>query len=312
MFYAFRDNYLAMFKIKASSFSNRKYFKWIEINSELAALPENLCCIWSSTRDFRKRKFYFTCNHRYGIELRTGRKLLHVILCILLAGDVATNPGPCSFIPNSDAKYSSDLKVLYLNARSLKSFVSIDDNPTNKVCKITLLQELVHSRGSYEVICICETWLNNTVLDAKLLPEFDIFRRDRTVKAGGGVLIAVKEGLQASRRFDLERVGVELIVIQLSKANNKPVIIYVYYRPPGFCSDGLILLNNSLLSNQESNCIVLVGDFNLPSISWSDNHSTPVNSGCADGELLCELIGDNFLEQFVEGREQFVDTNSPP
>ena len=111
----------------------------------------------------------------------------------------------------------------------------------------------------------------------------------------------MKEGLQASRRFDLERVGVELIAIQLSKANNKPVIIYVYYRPPGFCSDGLLLLNNSLLSNQESNCIVLVGDFNLPSISWSDNHSTPVNSGCADGELLCELIGDNFLEQFVEG-----------
>ena len=62
----------------------------------------------------------------------------------------------------------------------------------------------------------------------------------------------MKEGLQASRRFDLERVGVELIVIQLSKANNKPVIIYVYYCPPGSCSDGLLLLNNSLLSNQES------------------------------------------------------------
>ena len=45
----------------------------------------------------------------------------------------------------------------------------------------------------------------------------------------------------------------------------------------------------------------MVGDINLPSISWSDNHSTPVNSGCADGEFLCELIGDNFLEQFVEG-----------
>ena len=228
-----------------------------------------------------------------------------------MAGDVATNPGPCSFIPNGDAKNSSDLKVLYLNARSLKSFVSIDDNPTKKVCKITLLQEFVQS-GSYEVICICETWLNNTVLDAELLPGFNIFRRDRTVKTGGGVLIAVKEGLQASRRFDLERVGVELIAIQLSKANNKPVIIYVYYRPPGFCSDGLLLLNNSLLSNQESNCIVLVGDFNLPSISWSDNHSTPVNSGCADGELLCELIGDYNRANFSELRKALsqADFNS--
>ena len=143
-------------KSKPQHFQIENTLNVIVVNSELAALPENLCCIWSSTRDFGQRKFYFTCNHRYGIELRTGRKLLHVILCILLAGDVATNPGPCSFIPNSDAKNSSDLKVLYLNARSLKSFVSIDDNPSNKVCKITLLQEFIHS-GSYEVICICET-----------------------------------------------------------------------------------------------------------------------------------------------------------
>ena len=175
-------------KSKPQHFQIENTLNGIVINSELAALPENLCCIWSSTRDFRQRKFYFTCNHRYGIELRTGRKLLHVILCILLAGDIATNPGPCSFILNSDAKNTSDLKVLYLNARSLKSFVSIDYNPTNKVCKITLLQELVHS-SSYEVICICETWLNNTVFDADLLPGFEIFRRGRTVKTGGGSLL---------------------------------------------------------------------------------------------------------------------------
>jgi hypothetical protein len=53
---------------------------------------------------------------------------------------------------------------------------------------------------------------------------------------------------------------------------------------------------NSLLSNPESSCIVLVGDFNIPSISWSDNDSTPISSGgCANSEVLCELIGDNFL-----------------
>ncbi|CAB4014464.1 Hypothetical predicted protein, partial [Paramuricea clavata] len=54
--------------------------------------------------------------------------------------------------------------------------------------------------------------------------------------------------------------------------------------------------------NPESRCIVIVGDFNIPSISWSDNDSTPISSGgCANSEVLCELIGDNFLQQFVEG-----------
>ena len=61
------------------------------------------------------------------------------------------------------------MKVLYLNARSVKSFITIENNPPNKIWKITLLQELVHS-GDYEVICVCETWLNETVLDSEILP----------------------------------------------------------------------------------------------------------------------------------------------
>lgn len=161
---------------------------------------------------------------------------------------------------------------------------------------------MVHG-GEYEVVCVCETWLNNTILDTELLPGFNIFRRDRTGRIGGGVLIAIKENLHATRRCDLERDGIELAVVQLSKANNEPVILYVYYRPPNSSPDaGLSLLNNSIASNPESCCIILVGDFNIPSISWSDSPSTPINTGgCSNGENLCELIGDNFLYQFVDG-----------
>jgi hypothetical protein len=131
---------------------------------------------------------------------------------------------PCKTNPN-------DLKVLYLNARSLKSFVPADNDTSNKVCKITLLQELAYG-GEYEVVCICETWLNNTILDTELLPGFNIFRWDRTGRIDGGVLIAIRENLHATRCCDLERDDIELAVVQLSKANNEPVILYVYYRPP--------------------------------------------------------------------------------
>ena len=55
------------------------------------------------------------------------------------------------------------------------------------------------------------------------------------------MLIGVKEGLQVTRRPDLERDGVELLVVQLNEANIKPVILYVYYRPPGSSSHGLNL-----------------------------------------------------------------------
>ena len=106
--------------------------------------------------------------------------------------------------------------------------------------------------------------MNDTVLDSELLQGFDIFQTDRKDKIGGGVLIATKDCLQATRRCDLERDEIELVMVQLRKTNNKPVILYSYYRPPGIGSYGLQLLNDSLLSNPESSCIVVVGDFNVP------------------------------------------------
>ena len=85
-------------KLKSGHVHQETSLNGIIINSNLASLPENLCCIWTATRDTRQRKLNYPRNHRYGLELQTKRKLLHVILCILLAGDVATNPGPRSSI----------------------------------------------------------------------------------------------------------------------------------------------------------------------------------------------------------------------
>ena len=56
---------------------------------------------------------------------------------------------------------------------------------------------------SYDLVCICETWLNDTVLSTELIQGYSIFRRDRACKTGGGVLIAVKSDLQAIRCDDL-------------------------------------------------------------------------------------------------------------
>ena len=66
----------------------------------------------------------------------------------------------------------------------------------------------------FDVISLCETWLNPTVLDGEILPGYNIFRRDRDGR-GGGVLIAVKNTIHASRRTDLERLGIELVVVEL-------------------------------------------------------------------------------------------------
>ena len=70
-----------------------------------------------------------------------------------------------------------------------------DDSAASKVCKITLLQQLVY-RGNYDVLC--ETWLNNFVMDCELLYGYFLFQRTH-------VLVAIKTDLKAFCHLNLER-----------------------------------------------------------------------------------------------------------
>jgi hypothetical protein len=66
----------------------------ITISPNLAILHDKLCFVWISTRDTNLRKFNLSKYHRYGIELRTTKFSSHELICILVSGDIATNPGP--------------------------------------------------------------------------------------------------------------------------------------------------------------------------------------------------------------------------
>ena len=192
------------------------------------------------------------------------------------------------------------LKIIYLNARSLKAFVSSDEGSLCKISKITLLQQLIFG-SSYDVVCICETWLNNAVLNGEFLPGYNIFRKDRTGKIGGGVHVAIKSELEVLHRPDLERPDCELVVVQIKNQNRKPVTLYTFYRPPNSTHNSLNELNDSLQSNVEKDCVVVVGDFNLPELKWSEDQTTPINSAGQTGETFCELFNDNFLQQNIMG-----------
>ena len=56
---------------------------------------------------------------------------------------------------------------------------------------------------------------------SQLLPGYNVFRRDRTERIGGGVLIAVKADLHAIRRQDLARIEIELVVVELNNVTEQ-------------------------------------------------------------------------------------------
>jgi len=85
--------------------------------------------------------------------------------CLTISGDICPNPGPPRKL---NYQTSASLSVLYLNARSVKAFVPLDGNPSCKICKLTILQQLVYRR-SYDVVSICETRLTTQCYHLKYL-----------------------------------------------------------------------------------------------------------------------------------------------
>jgi hypothetical protein len=89
------------------------------------------------------------------------------------------------------------------------------------------------------------------------------------------------------KSHDPQPDNTELVVTELMKSNNKPIILYTFYRPPDSKPDVLQQLNDYIQNNPESSRIVLVGDFNLPSVKWSSDQKTPINiGGPAENEIF--------------------------
>ena len=103
-------------------------------------------------------------------------------------------------------------------------------------------------------------------MSAEILTGYNIYRKDRPGRTGGGVLIAVKSDIRSSHRKDLERDNIEFAVVELVKDSTKSVILYTVYLPEPR-QDELHQLNLSSQGNPESACVVIVGDFNLPTLN---------------------------------------------
>ena len=138
--------------------------------------------------------------------------------------------------------------------------------------------KLILSQQDIDILCLCETFLNETFLTIEMqIENFKMFRKDRQTN-GGGLVIYVRDELHCLQRTDLENISVESIWLEIKQPNSKSFLISYVYRPPSskvqWVKDFTLMLDNSL--SDEKECIVL-GDFNFdllkidsPSKSWLD------------------------------------------
>jgi hypothetical protein len=126
----------------------------------------------------------------------------------------------------------------------------------------------------FDIICLTETWLNDSCYDRNLFPSrYTIYWSDRVSSSkdrGGGVLTAIPNSLGSSRsRYDLEHCS-ECVWVEISVIDSHNLLIgNHYFSPdilPGVITDYFHFLENTLDTNNFR--VSLLGDFNAPGFDW--------------------------------------------
>nr|VZH98906.1 unnamed protein product [Spirometra erinaceieuropaei] len=143
------------------------------------------------------------------------------------------------------------LRCLYTNAQILIS--KLDEL---KLC----LAEL-----SPDVLAVTETWMSGNISDNELaLPGYQICRRDREHRQGGGTVVYVNEGLAVSDNTTKFACSTEAIWLTIKATSSPCLDVLTVYRPPRTdrIADTQLLEQLEKFSSRPN--IMIMGDFNAP------------------------------------------------
>ncbi|RNA21851.1 RNA-directed DNA polymerase from mobile element jockey-like, partial [Brachionus plicatilis] len=126
------------------------------------------------------------------------------------------------------------------------------------------------------------------------LSGFQLFRSDRKDnKTGGGVCIFVRDGIQAIEAQESSFLSKECeqIWVSIRLEDESPLLVGCIYRPPpknvsnavqvtDSCISRSIYTATQLLADRAYSSVILMDDFNMPDVGWSEN-GTPVVANVA-------------------------------
>ncbi|KOB51826.1 putative reverse transcriptase, partial [Operophtera brumata] len=132
------------------------------------------------------------------------------------------------------------------------------------------------SANNYDLICLTESNLNDSVMDGELFDaRYNVFRRDRLStkvpkKEGGGLLIASNKKLRVDWESDVEDIWLTL----LSCDHHKPDLnVCLCYLPPDWPVHLLKSfydnLHRVIFNSKDSDEFLVLGDFNTPLVTWT-------------------------------------------
>lgn len=156
----------------------------------------------------------------------------------------------------------------------------------------------------YDIIVICETWLNEHFNSNELFNcnYYNVFRKDRCstktgLNRGGGVLIATKKCFPVKTldlKYQLLNADVDQLIIVIQFSINFELFIFASYIPPNSSYDiyDTHFRNCSYYLDDLKNFqhVIFVGDFNLGKITWNPKSYVPFISSSDIESLLLDFL----------------------
>ena len=171
-------------------------------------------------------------------------------------------------------------KCVCLNARSI----------VNKRNELNIMVEDIDPH----IIGITESWATPDISDAELgMAGYVMFRKDRLGRRGGGVILYIKESIQAYEITLEKEAECEEAVWCNIVTGKSTLTVGLVYRSPNISMEENEKIHNAIKEVSKRDCIIM-GDFNHGHIQWTSLQST----GREDQEFL-NLVQDSFLSQHV-------------
>ncbi|XP_034936031.1 uncharacterized protein [Chelonus insularis] len=145
------------------------------------------------------------------------------------------------------------------------------------------LPELQYRASNFDVMLLSETWLTDD--DSISVKGFDVVRRDRVGRPGGGVAILVRNNIKYKRKHGLYNCNnnIELCAIELFTCEG-PFLVVSCYRPPdrNMTKDQWVRFLNQFSGN-----FLVTGDFNAHHQVWGSDANS------IEGTKLFEAIEES-------------------
>ena len=189
----------------------------------------------------------------------------------------------CGNCPEKNKNETCDIKCLTANVDSLPN-------------KLEELRNLIIEKP-VDIIALSEVNLKGKDSDDFVLEGYSCM----TDHTGRGVSLFIKEGFDIVRLSDLEQHFKPSIITKIKpQGGGKMFIFCVVYRSPSASNDENEKLNFLLqeLYRNNSNNVIVTGDFNYPEVNWLQDICPTKETHCA--YKFHEILQENYVQQLIK------------